>query len=73
MPAEGTVNEPLNSNIGGAALWALKGKSDEEYEAAAAFLNYVASTENQVAWSTATGYVPVTIPAYEAMKICRLL
>jgi sn-glycerol 3-phosphate transport system substrate-binding protein len=66
MPHEEGV-EPMNSTIGGAALWVIDGKSDEEYAAAAAFLDYVASTENQVWWSEQTGYVPVTTAAYEQM------
>ena len=68
MPHEADVKEPKNSNIGGAALWVLKGKKDQEYDAAAAFLDYVATVKNQVWWSKTTGYVPVTLPAYEAMK-----
>lgn len=67
MPHEEGV-EPMNSTIGGAALWVVEGKSDEEYAAAAAFLDYVAGTENQVWWSEQTGYVPVTTAAYEQME-----
>jgi sn-glycerol 3-phosphate transport system substrate-binding protein len=67
LPHEEGV-EPKNSTIGGGALWVLKGRSDEEYAGAAAFLDFVASVDTQVWWSKATGYVPVTNAAYEAAK-----
>ncbi|AJD45617.1 extracellular solute-binding protein [Rhizobium sp. SEMIA 4085] len=60
--------EPKNSTIGGGALWVLKGKSEDEYKGAAAFLNFVASPKTQVWWSKQTGYVPVTNAAYEQAK-----
>jgi len=63
---EGT--EPKNSTIGGGALWVLQGESDEEYAGAAAFLDFVASPETQVWWSSQTGYVPVTNAAYDMLK-----
>lgn len=59
--------DPKNSNIGGAALWVLKGQSDAEYAGAAAFLNFLAAPETQAMWSEQTGYVPVTNAAYELM------
>lgn len=68
MPHEEDVAEPKNSNIGGAALWVLKGKSDEEQAAAAAFLDFIAKPETQAWWSGETGYVPVTNAAYELMQ-----
>ncbi len=59
---------PKNSVIGGGALWALTGHSDAQYQAVAAFFNYLASVETQVWWHKATGYVPVTKAAYETAK-----
>lgn len=67
LPHEEGV-EPKNSTIGGGAIWALKGKSEQEYAGAAAFLNYLASPDVQVKWSKATGYVPVTNTAYKQAK-----
>lgn len=67
LPHEADV-EPKNSIIGGATLWALDGHGDEEYDAVAAFFNYIAQTETQIAWHKATGYVPVTVAAYEQLK-----
>jgi sn-glycerol 3-phosphate transport system substrate-binding protein len=46
----------------------LQGESDEEYAGAAAFLDFVASPETQVWWSSQTGYVPVTNAAYDMLK-----
>lgn len=68
MPHEEDVAEPKNSNIGGAAIWVLQGKSAEEEAAAAAFLNFVAQPETQAWWSGETGYVPITTSAYELME-----
>jgi len=67
LPHEEGVT-PLNTTIGGAALWVLKGKSDAEYAGAAAFLDYVASPDVQVSWATQTGYVPITNTAYKQMQ-----
>jgi sn-glycerol 3-phosphate transport system substrate-binding protein len=67
LPHEEGV-EPLNSTIGGAALWVLQGKSDEEYAGVAAFLDFVASPETQEWWAEVTGYVPITNAAYDVMK-----
>jgi sn-glycerol 3-phosphate transport system substrate-binding protein len=57
-----------NSFVGGASIWALKGKSAEEYKGAAAFFNFLATPEQAEHWSTITGYVPVTMAGFEAMK-----
>jgi sn-glycerol 3-phosphate transport system substrate-binding protein len=59
--------ERKNSLVGGASLWVMAGKSREEYEAAAAFLDYVLSTA-EVKWMpTVTGYIPITQSAYREM------
>jgi len=56
-----------NTMVGGASLWVMQGKSRGEYEAAAAFLDWVA-TPAEVQWiPNVTGYIPITIPAYQAM------
>ncbi|MBV1694631.1 MAG: extracellular solute-binding protein [Hyphomicrobiales bacterium] len=54
-----------NSLVGGASLWVMQGKSKEEYEAAAAFLDFVLSTA-EVEWMpNVTGYIPITNSAYQ--------
>jgi len=57
-----------NSTIGGATFWTLKGHKESEYKAIAAFFNYLTRPDVQVAYSKATGYVPVTNAAYDKMK-----
>lgn len=57
-----------NSIIGGATLWVMKGGRPEEYKGVAQFFKYLASTENQAWWATATGYLPLTNAAVKAME-----
>lgn len=59
---------PQNSIIGGATLWVLSGKSDEEYDAAAAFFSYLSSPEVQADWASFSGYLPITSAASDQMK-----
>ncbi|MBB3951819.1 extracellular solute-binding protein [Aureimonas jatrophae] len=63
---EGT--ERKNSLVGGASLWVLAGKSEPEYKAAAAFLNFIAKPEEALTWSTVTGYIPVRQSGFEYLK-----
>ncbi|MDR5904150.1 sn-glycerol-3-phosphate ABC transporter substrate-binding protein UgpB [Franzmannia qiaohouensis] len=56
---------PQNSIIGGATLWTLRGHSDEEYEAVAAFFEYLSSAEVQADWHQRTGYLPITQAAWD--------
>lgn len=67
LPHEEDV-EPFNSVIGGAALWTLKGHAPEKYKAVAAFYNYLTDVDTQVWWHKVTGYVPITVAAYEKAK-----
>ncbi len=62
------ADKPQNSIIGGATLWVLQGKSDDEYKGAAKFLTYLSSPEVQAWWHQETGYVPITTAAYELSK-----
>ena len=57
-----------NTFIGGAALFAMSGKSADENKATAAFFEFLTSPEIQVKWHKDTGYVPVTPAAYELAK-----
>ncbi|RJE81559.1 sn-glycerol-3-phosphate ABC transporter substrate-binding protein UgpB [Paracoccus sp. JM45] len=59
---------PQNSIIGGATLWALSGKTDEEYAATAAFFKYLSTPEVQADWASFSGYLPITAAAGEQMK-----
>ena len=69
MPLDSEVaSKPQNSIIGGATLWILRGKSDAQYKGTAEFLNYLSSPKVQAWWHQETGYVPITIAAYELSK-----
>jgi sn-glycerol 3-phosphate transport system substrate-binding protein len=67
LPVE--AGQPVrNSIIGGATLWVLKGHPKAEYAGVAEFLNFVASANVQADWHKSTGYVPITLAAYEKSK-----
>jgi sn-glycerol 3-phosphate transport system substrate-binding protein len=57
-----------NSFIGGAALFAMSGKSDEENKCTADFFQFLTSPEIQYFYHQSTGYVAITKAAYELAK-----
>jgi len=59
---------PQNTTPGGASLWVMGGKSDETYKGVAAFFDYLSRTEVQQYLHEQSGYLPVTMAAYEATK-----
>jgi sn-glycerol 3-phosphate transport system substrate-binding protein len=59
---------PQNTIIGGASLWVMGGKKKEEYKGVAKFLTFLSRSDVQADFSQATGYVPITIAAYELTK-----
>jgi sn-glycerol 3-phosphate transport system substrate-binding protein len=59
---------PQNSIIGGASLWVMGGKSAAEYKGVAKFFTFLSQTELQVEFHKATGYLPITKAAYQALK-----
>ena len=62
---EGT--ERKNTVVGGASLWVLSGKSDDEYRGAAEYLKFLATPESEEFWSTNTGYIPVTKTGFDTL------
>lgn len=62
------IDEPKGTFIGGAALFAMTGKTDEEYKGVADFFAFMTNPENQVFWHKETGYVPITTAAYDLAK-----
>ena len=69
LPYWEAVNaEPKQTFIGGAALFTMAGKSDEENQAVAKFFEYLTSPEVQFLWHKETGYVPITEAAYTLAK-----
>jgi len=59
---------PQNSIIGGATLWVLKGRPAAEYKGAAKFLAFLSRPETQAWWHQNTGYLPITLAAYELSR-----
>ena len=59
---------PQNTIIGGASLWVLQGHKAADYKGVAAFFNYLSKPEVMADWHQATGYLPITLAAYELTK-----
>ena len=57
-----------NTFIGGAALFAMSGKTEAENVATAKFFEFLSTPEEQVQWHKDTGYVPITVASYELAK-----
>ena len=68
LPVEASMKTPQNSIIGGASLWVMKGHPKTDYKGVAAFMDFLAQTDMQELWHMETGYLPITIKAYEALK-----
>ena len=56
---------PQNTVIGGASLWVMSGKKPEEYKGVADFFGFLSRPEVQSASHKRTGYLPITMAAYE--------
>lgn len=59
---------PQNTIPGGASLWVFAGHEDEEYKGVAAFFDFLSQTEIQARLHQVSGYLPVTMAAYEETK-----
>ncbi|MEW6688358.1 MAG: sn-glycerol-3-phosphate ABC transporter substrate-binding protein UgpB [Pseudomonadota bacterium] len=61
---------PQNSIIGGASLWVMasKNRKPDEYRGVAKFFAFLSKPEVQMEWHTKTGYVPITLAAFEMTK-----
>jgi sn-glycerol 3-phosphate transport system substrate-binding protein len=69
LPYDETVtNGNKSSFIGGASLFALSGKPEAENKCTGEFFHFLTSTDVQVYYHQATGYVPITKAAYEKSK-----
>ena len=65
-PAAGGA--PLNTIPGGASLWVFAGHPRHDYAGVAAFFAYMSQTDVQSELHQVSGYLPVTMAAYEATK-----
>jgi sn-glycerol 3-phosphate transport system substrate-binding protein len=59
---------PQNTIIGGATLWVLNQKDPAVYKGIAKFFTFLSSPEVQSDWHESTGYVPITLAAYDLTK-----
>lgn len=59
---------PQNTTPGGASLWVFANKSDDEYKGVAAFFDFLSQTPIQARLHQVSGYLPVTLAAYEETK-----
>jgi sn-glycerol 3-phosphate transport system substrate-binding protein len=59
---------PQNTIIGGATLWVMNQKNPQVYPGIAKFFTFLSSPEIQLDWHKSTGYVPITLAAYELAK-----
>jgi sn-glycerol 3-phosphate transport system substrate-binding protein len=59
---------PQNTVLGGASLWVMSGKKKEDYRGVARFFAFLSSPAVQAEWHQATGYLPVTMAAYELTR-----
>jgi sn-glycerol 3-phosphate transport system substrate-binding protein len=57
---------PQNTVIGGASLWVSAGKKAGDYQGVAQFLSYLSRPEVAAKSHQRTGYLPVTLAAFEA-------
>ena len=56
---------PQNTVIGGASLWVMAGKPAAHYKGVAKFFEFLSDTKVQAASHQRTGYLPVTMAAYD--------
>ncbi|UIJ72476.1 sn-glycerol-3-phosphate ABC transporter substrate-binding protein UgpB [Aurantimonas sp. HBX-1] len=59
---------PQNTIPGGASLWVFGGKSDDEVKGIAEFFNFLSQPEIQARLHQVSGYLPVTMEAYDETK-----
>jgi len=64
-PLPGFADGTGGSLVGGAALWILKSRPQEEQEAAWKYVKYLVEPQQQADWYSGSGYFPMRISAYE--------
>lgn len=58
-------NTPQNTVIGGASLWVMSGKKDQDYKGVAQFFAHLSKAEEAAKSHQRTGYLPLTKASYE--------
>lgn len=64
-PLPGFADGTGGSLVGGAALWILNQRSEEEQEAAWKYVKYLVEPQQQAEWYGGTGYFPMRVSAYD--------
>jgi sn-glycerol 3-phosphate transport system substrate-binding protein len=59
---------PQNTTIGGATLWVLRSRPQQEYKGVAKFFGYLSKPEIQAEWHQKTGYLPITRAAFDLSR-----
>jgi sn-glycerol 3-phosphate transport system substrate-binding protein len=64
------IAQPKNGVLGGASLWTLtsRTRTPAEYKGVAEFFRSISEVDQDLWWHKATGYVPITLAAYEKAK-----
>jgi sn-glycerol 3-phosphate transport system substrate-binding protein len=62
------AGSPQNTLVGGAGLWVMNGKTKEHYRGTAKFLAFLSRPDVEAEWHQKTGYVPVSLSAYELTR-----
>jgi len=64
----GAEGAPQNTIIGGSSLWVLEGHEADEYKGVSQFLSFLSTSAIQAKWHQDTGYLPITLEAFEQTK-----
>ena len=64
-PLPGFADATGGNLVGGAALWILNQRPEEEQEAAWKYVKYLVEPEQQAEWYSGTGYFPMRVSAYD--------
>jgi ABC-type glycerol-3-phosphate transport system substrate-binding protein len=62
------ARQPVNTLVGGSALWAIEGRNKDVYNGIAAFLAYLATPVVATEWHQKTGSLPWTHAAYQVSE-----
>jgi sn-glycerol 3-phosphate transport system substrate-binding protein len=68
LPYDKNAKGPQNTIPGGASLWVFAGHPDADYKGVAAFFEFLSQTDVQSRLHQISGYLPVTMAAYDATK-----
>ena len=60
LPHWGPPYPKMNTILGGATLWVLRGHAPADYKGVARFMEFVSAPHQQMWWAVTTGYVPIT-------------